>query len=333
MSNVPVTLLFADGVAQSLHVPIGEKIITVSANAGLSLLTDCCNGQCGTCSAQLLVGTVDLDNYDRLILSDDEREEGAILACVSRAREACVIEFPYDFSEVSTAQQPARAARIVCADMVAESTLRLEVELDDAPAFLPGQYVRLRQSGGTEWRSYSMANISGQSRLTFYIRVIPEGRFSGWATTAAKPGDMLEVGSPRGTFFLRDEDRPRLFVAGGTGLAPFLSMLRSLGNDERHRNTPTHLILGARTAEHLFGINELEQLQAELPNFSFDVAVESGASSNWRQGYATDLIGRLPLDPATRVYLCGPPPMVEAGKKAVSAAGFSAADVLCERFA
>ncbi|MBU3652616.1 MAG: electron transfer flavoprotein, partial [Limnohabitans sp.] len=49
-------------------------------------------------------------------------------------------------------------------------------------------------------------------------------------------------------------------------------------------------------------------------------------------GYPTDLIARCSLDPATRVYLCGPPPMVEAGRKAVQAAGLNAADVLCERF-
>jgi len=63
------------------------------------------------------------------------------------------------------------------------------------------------------------------------------------------------------------------------------------------------------------------------------VAVEQDADAGCHAGYATDLIPQLGLDPSTRVYLCGPPPMVEAGRRAAAAAGLPAADVLCERFA
>jgi benzoate/toluate 1,2-dioxygenase reductase subunit len=68
---VPVTLLFADGVSRRLAVPGGGKLIDAANEAGLNLLTDCSNGQCGTCTAQLVSGTVDLDDYDPAVLPDE----------------------------------------------------------------------------------------------------------------------------------------------------------------------------------------------------------------------------------------------------------------------
>ena len=65
-SHIPITLLFADGVSHRLDVPCGGKLIEAATAAGLNLLTDCSNGQCGTCTAQLLSGSVEMDDYDDL---------------------------------------------------------------------------------------------------------------------------------------------------------------------------------------------------------------------------------------------------------------------------
>jgi benzoate/toluate 1,2-dioxygenase reductase subunit len=67
-SPIPVTLLFADGVSQRLAVPCGGKLMDAAHEAGLNLLTDCSNGQCGTCTAQLVSGSVELDDYDSAVL-------------------------------------------------------------------------------------------------------------------------------------------------------------------------------------------------------------------------------------------------------------------------
>ena len=81
----PVTLLFADGVSQRIAVPCGGKLIEAAQEAGLNLLTDCSNGQCGTCTAQLVSGSVDLDDYDSAVLTDADRASGTVLPCVCRA--------------------------------------------------------------------------------------------------------------------------------------------------------------------------------------------------------------------------------------------------------
>ena len=66
---IPVTLLFADGVSHRLAVPCGGKLVDAATEAGLNLLTDCSNGQCGTCTAQLVSGSVEMA---RLWLPDGE---------------------------------------------------------------------------------------------------------------------------------------------------------------------------------------------------------------------------------------------------------------------
>ena len=325
-----VTLLFADGVSYCLPVPSGGKLIDAACEAGLNLLTDCSNGQCGTCTAQLVSGTVELDDYDRAVLPDEDRATGTVLPCVCRVSQACAIELPYDSAE-ALSEEPALVPAVVTAvEQVATETVRLEMQVGAAVVFEPGQYVRIQPAGADFHRSYSMANVPGTDRLQFFVRLVPGGVFSEWLVHS-KVGDAVALSAPHGTFFLRDEDRPRLFVAGGTGVAPFLSMLRSMVSHPPAQ--PTTLLVGARTPGHLFALDELKSLGEQLQGLHLRIAVEQDVQPGCHAGYATDLIAQVGLDPSTRVYLCGPPLMVEAGRHAAEAAGLKRADVLCERFA
>jgi len=333
MVTHPVTLLFADGVSHRMHVAEGTGLVEAAAADGLTLLTDCSNGQCGTCTGQLCSGTVRLEEYDRAVLPDGDREAGSILPCVSSVDGPCVIELPYDFSEASAEEQPPISGRIAGITKVAEETMQLEIDIESPLVFEPGQYVRMRPPGQEQWRSYSMASPSGHTRLVFYVRLVKGGMFSDWLSDSAEVGGEIELSVPRGSFFLRDEERPRLFVAGGTGLAPFLSMLASIADDPARQRHSTTLLVGVRTAGHLFATDQLDACRVRLPNLYISLAAETGQANGCRPGYATDLIAGLGLDPRTRVYLCGPPPMVDAGRNACVVAGIARNDVLCERFA
>lgn len=329
-TSFPVTLLFADGLSSRLTVPRGARLIDAANDAGLHLLTDCSNGRCGTCTAQRVSGSVDLDDYDSAVLPDADRASGAVLPCVCRVNATCAIEFPYDSSEAMGDEPAPVNAEVAAIEFVASETIRLELKAPAALAFEPGQYVRITPAGTDFHRSYSMANVPGTDRLQFFIRLVPGGSFSQWLA-GAKPGDSVALSTPHGAFFLREEDRPRLFVAGGTGVAPFLSMMRAMAAQPTRQRTT--VLIGARTRAHLFGLDELKALGEQIDGVELRFAVEQDAGDGCHAGYATDLIPTLDLDPSTRVYLCGPPPMVEAGRRAVETAGLQRSDVLCERFA
>ncbi len=328
-SIIPVTLLFADGVSHRLDVACGQSLVDAATASGLNLLTDCSNGQCGTCTAQLLSGEVEMADYDPAVLPDDEREAGVILPCVCHIKKSSVVELPYDSSEALSEEPPPIEGEVVSVTQIAAEIMKLEISVSEKLDFEPGQYVRIEPEGTQISRSYSMANPPGSNQLEFYIRLVPDGAFSNWLLNA-HAGEKVSLSAPHGTFFLRDEARPRLFVAGGSGMAPFLSMLRAMKGQTQ--SVPTTVLIGARTPEHLFAMEELQRLRSEMPELQLKFALEAGECPDSHAGYPTDLICRLGLDAATRVYLCGPPPMVEAGRAAAQEAGMSRSDVLCERF-
>ncbi|MFD4838768.1 2Fe-2S iron-sulfur cluster-binding protein [Achromobacter sp. NPDC058515] len=332
MSNVPLTLLFSDGASRRILAQAGQTVVDAAAEAGLGLLTDCSNGQCGTCVASLVSGRVELGKYDRAVLPDSDRSEGAILCCVSHVSEPCVVELGYDSAEAMAEEAPPVVGKVKALEQVARETVMLEIELEQGVEFQPGQYVRIRPEGEEQWRSYSMAGLSGERNLRFYIRLVEGGRFSTWLQQTAAPGAAVEISEPHGSFFLRGEDRPRLFVAGGTGLAPFLAMLAALAGNDAARAIPTTLLVGVRSGAHFFATEKLEALRKAWPELQVRLAAEAEPTADCHEGYATDLIAALDADPRTRVYLCGPPAMVEAGRQAAHAAGLSRRDMLCERF-
>ena len=104
--------------------------------------------------------------------------------------------------------------------MVLMLTLSME-----AISFLPGQYVNLVVPGTQETRAYSFSSAPNQSGVSFLIRDVPNGLMSGFMRNTANVGDSMTFTGPYGSFYLRPVERPVLMLAGGTGLAPFLSML------------------------------------------------------------------------------------------------------------
>lgn len=330
MNSICATFLFADGVGTQVEASEGELLIDVAKRNGLTLFSDCNVGKCGTCVAKLVSGEVSLGEYDPAVLPDDERQEGSILSCVAHLKTNCVVEFPYDAADASVEAGEPIAAKVIGRVPVADEIWRLDVEVEQPLSFIPGQYVRIRTTPEGPWRSYSMANAPGETRLSFYVRLVPNGEFSTWLKEKAEIGDTIELDGPRGSFFLRAEDRPRLFVAGGSGLAPFLSMLRHLGTQDDGQKTT--LIVGARTGQHLFAQAEIAAMADANPNLRIAYAVESNPVDGARIGYPTDLIPELGLSAAERVYVCGPPPMVDAVKNSMSRIGLDKAAALYERF-
>src|SRR5439155_11701010 len=129
--------------------------------------------------------------------------------------------------------------------------------------FQAGQYMDIAIPGADgEHRSFSMANTPGQpDRLEFMIKLYAGGRFSGLLANGdgIKVGDELTCTGPYGVFTLRDSSPRRLvFIGGGAGMAPIVSLLRSMA--ETGSTRPATFYYGARTQADLFALEELERL-------------------------------------------------------------------------
>jgi propane monooxygenase reductase subunit len=161
------------------------------------------------------------------------------------------------------------------------------------------------------------------------IKQYPGGKLSGLlADGSISPGDALEVTGPYGVFTLRrSSPRRLLFIGGGAGMAPILSLLRSMKESGSEREAAYYY--GARTEVDLFHLEELAALPCAF------VAALSEDSDGWagETGLITDVVDRLEGD-VTEVdaYLCGPPPMVDAAIALLEAKGVPEAHIYFDKF-
>jgi benzoate/toluate 1,2-dioxygenase reductase subunit len=275
-------------------------------------------------------GEVAYDEYASVSLTQEEMANGEVLTCVAGAATDVTVALPYERGSLITPRpftlKVERITRLCdsVVQLVAKSAAR------SAPTFLPGQYVNLRIPGTGHWRSYSMANApSGDGMSEFLIRILPDGEMSRYLTSHAAVGDTIEAKGPFGTFYHRAGANRVVMIAGGTGVAPMASMLRTLAARQEHREVL--LCFGVTRTEDLFYIDELRAAGSQLARFDLRVAVMSGSDHPYVSGTAVDLIA--PDDVAgSDFYLCGPPAMTDRAHDALSGMTPSAARIFVERF-
>jgi ferredoxin-NADP reductase len=150
----------------------------------------------------------------------------------------------------------------------------------------------------------------------------------------AAVGDELTVSAATGDFGLVENGlRPRWFLAGGTGLSPLLSMLRRM--TEWGDPQPARLFFGVTRHSEVFAQEELQALAETMPDFRYDTVVwQSDPEWSGATGNPVDLAAAevALLDEWPDVYVCGPPPMVEAAYAALTAVGLPADQIHAERF-
>lgn len=329
-----ITLRFEDGVTRFIECEESERITDAAIRAKLNIPLDCRDGVCGTCKAVCESGEYVLGDCVEDALSPEEASARKVLTCQMSPRSDCVIQIATN-SDVSGTGPSSHSGRIVACQRASDTTIAFSVELENRAdlSFLPGQYVNIRVPGTDQTRSYSFSSGPSEPRLSFLVRNVPQGVMSRWLCDTAKVGDSIEFRGPLGGFYLRAIERPVLFLAGGTGLAPFLSMLDKIVADGGSPY-PIHMILGVNTDEDLVGIDRLESYARRLPNFTYACTVASPDSSHPNKGYVTHHISASQLnDGDADVYLCGPPPMVDAVRNFLSAEGLTPRNFYYEKFA
>lgn len=325
-----IALNFEDGVTRFIDCKVGEKVLDAAFRQRINLPMDCSDGVCGTCKCHCETGAYDLgDDYIDDALSADEARERQVLTCQMVPQSDCVIAVPLPSSACKTGTTQF-AATLASITRHADAALEVSFGLDQAPVFLPGQYVNIGVPDSGQTRSYSFSSRPGDTHASFLIKHVPGGLMSSWLERA-QPGDRVPMTGPLGSFYLREVVRPLLLLAGGTGLAPFLSMLEVLA--QRGEVRPITLIYGVTRDQDLVLLEALEAFAARLPQLTVVTCVADPQTAHPRQGYVTQHMGREALhDGDVDVYLCGPPPMVDAVRQHFKHQGVSPASFHYEKF-
>ena len=181
-----------------------------------------------------------------------------------------------------------------------------------------------------------MANTSSRESglLEFIIKVYPDGKFSRFLAEKLAEGDRLDLTGPFGVFTLREGDNDLVFVGGGAGMAPILSLLRSMA--ERGIGRKATFFYGARTRQDLCFEPELRQLEQTLADFRYIPALsDADGDEEWdgERGLITDVVKRHASDLAgAHAYVCGPPPMVEAAVPLLQQLGVEEKRIYFDKF-
>ncbi|WP_286913339.1 MULTISPECIES: benzoate 1,2-dioxygenase electron transfer component BenC [unclassified Pseudomonas] len=329
-----IALNFEDGVTRFIEASGHETVADAAYRQGINIPLDCRDGACGTCKCKAESGRYALgDNFIEDALSEEEIAGGYVLTCQMRAESDCVLRIPAS-SQLCKTEQASFEAAISDVRQLSASTIALSIkgEALSRLAFLPGQYVNLKVPGSEQSRAYSFSSLQKDGEVSFLIRNVPGGLMSRFLTSLAKAGDSMSLAGPLGSFYLRPIQRPLLLLAGGTGLAPFTAMLEKIA--EHGSEHPLHLIYGVTNDFDLVELDRLQALAARIPNFTYSACVANPESEYPRKGYVTQHIEPRHLNGGdVDVYLCGPPPMVEAVSQYIREQGITPANFYYEKFA
>ncbi|MGI9556875.1 MAG: ferredoxin reductase [Solirubrobacterales bacterium] len=224
------------------------------------------------------------------------------------------------------------------AETASAATLQLEV-----PGFRrhrAGQHVDVRltaEDGYQAQRSYSIASAPGEAQPRLTVERIDDGEVSPYLVDEMQPGDEMEIRGPLGGWFVWTvADRgPLLLIAGGSGVVPLMSMLRH--RRAERDETPSRLLLSARTEADAIYRGELAQLADAGDGLEISTTLTRAAPEGWR-GYEgridETMIREVAWAPGERplVFICGPTEFAEAASNHLVRLGHDPAAIKTERF-
>ncbi len=296
----------------SLLASLGrEKIFLPSACGG--------RGTCAYCKCKVLEGVGPILPTEEPLLSLEERKNNIRLSCQIKVKKDMRIEIPEELFNIK--EFKARVAFIK--DLTHDIKLiRFDLIEPNEINFRAGQYVQLETQpydGVKEvvQRAYSMCSPAYEKHyVELMIRLVPEGICTTWVFKHLKEGDTVRLIGPMGDFHLHEGDGEIVMVAGGSGMAPMVSLLADMAkNGEKRKIT---YFFGALAKKDMFYVEEMREFERLLPNFKFVPALSAPDPGDEWDG----VIGLItvPLEnhlkqidtSKAQCYLCGSPGMINA---------------------
>ncbi|MDO9322056.1 MAG: 2Fe-2S iron-sulfur cluster-binding protein [Pseudomonas sp.] len=316
---------------QAIRVDSKETLLSAALRAGIDFPHSCRVGGCAACKCKLLSGQVKELTETGYLLSDEELDQGYILACQSVPKNDIQVAVDMDTQLLRRTVH----GRVSGQEKLTHDITRLTVQLDASLPYKAGQFANLSLNAlpGIS-RSYSFATpVQADAQVSFFVRQVPGGLFSTYINGHHLLGQQIDVEGPQGDFWLRPADAPLLLIAGGSGLAPILALLQEAARNNIKR--PATLLFGAREERDLYALAEISALAAQWPSeFRFiPVLSQAAADAAWpgARGLVTEQLAAL-LPTSAHAYLCGPPAMIDSCVTILRQHGVAREHIHADRF-
>ena len=321
---------------KEILVDMGNTVLEAALEQGVNFPHGCKTGNCGACKSEKISGDIEMSPFSEFALEPEEEEKGMILACRSVPWSDCEIriiddqleETLHDFKVINIECVVKKLTKVTDDIYI----LNLKINSEEEFKFKAGQYAELYFDQCKE-KHFSMANPPSTNELEFHIKTLDGGEVSDYVKNTLEVGETIKVKGPFGNAYLRDGHKgPIIAVAGGTGLAPILSIIQA--SQDIKMKQPIQVYYGAQSEKDLYFVKQFEEMIQNNKNLSFfPVVMEPSKSKELRSGLVTDVVIENIKDfDGYKAYLAGPPKMVEAAEKILSSHGIRKVDMHSDAF-
>ncbi len=299
----------------------GGASLLMTLNSQKIFLPSACGGRgtCAYCKCKVLEGVGPILPTEEPLLSLEEKKNNVRLSCQVKVKKDMKIEIPEELFNIKEYNTRIEFIKDLTHDI---KLIRFDLIEPSVINFKAGQYVQLetRPYNGVKevvQRAYSICSPAYEKNyVELMIRLVPEGICTTWVFNHLKEGDTVRMIGPMGDFHLRDGDGDIVMVAGGSGMAPMVSLLADMAKNKITRKVT--YFFGALTKKDMFYLGEMAAFEKQIANFKFVPSLSSPApDDDWsgEKGLIT-----VPLEnhlkkidtSNTQCYLCGSPGMINA---------------------
>lgn len=319
---------------KTIQVEAGQDLLKAGLQSGLAWPNNCRSGLCGKCVTRLSKGKIKARTDFTQTLTPQQLESGYILACQSLLKTD--IEVEVDLDDHPGVSPEERVGVLSAIRQLTGDIVEIKIKCEQAwpQGMLAGQYAEVSYQGLSSPRNYSFAKPPQDEppgQLSFFVRHVPGGEFTDWLFAEDRTGTPLNIAAPYGSFRLHESGKIMCCIAGGSGMSAVKAILEYACKISAPRDAI--FLFGARTQKDLYCAEEMESIgETWNKNYRFEyipVLSAEPEDSDWRgaRGYVTTyLMERYLSDKLIDIsqaeaYMCGPPPMIDAGIKLLGEAG------------
>jgi len=215
------------------------------------------------------------------------------------------------------------------------NVFEIEFKTEESFNFKAGQFITIKIEDEIKpcFRAYSIASAPQDENNNFSlcIKRIEKGRGSNWIGNLNKK-DIINFMGPNGDFICKNKKSELLYIATGTGIAPFHSIITDL-LEKNHKSNIT-LLFGVRHEKDLFYTKYFTELEQKNTNFKFITTLSRPENKNWKgnTGRVTTILKNMEIEKDINTYICGLTPMIESVEKILKEKGLKNHQIHFEKY-
>ena len=312
---------------KSLVVNGGSNMLITLSNQEIYIPSACGGrGSCGECKVQVASDIGPILPTELPYLSEQQIKDNVRLSCQNKVRGDIDIEIPEYLFNCRRYEK----GIVEKMDRVTHDIIELHVRLpeEEVIQFSSGQYVQIvappynKKTKEDTQRAYSIASMpSEKQKVELLVRLVPDGIVTTYVHEHLREGQHITLIGPFGEFYVRDTDAAMICVAGGSGMAPFKSIFRTMIETGEIEKRDVWYFFGAVKMRDMYYLDWLTELDKQYSRFHFVPALsDPDPDDKWNgeTGLITEVLDAHLKEKANTAavdkegYLCGSPGMLDA---------------------